>query len=57
MSLAPEIAAFYTQPGPMTDPRELDRALADAPTDIAGMVPISRTCCCMFIGRPPTACA
>jgi len=38
MSLAPEIAAFYLKQGPMTDPRELDRALADAPTDVPGMV-------------------
>lgn len=38
MSLSPEIAAFYTAPAPMTDPRELDAALKDAPTDIPGMV-------------------
>ena len=38
MPLPAEIAAFYTRPGPMTDPRELDAALKDAPTDIPGMV-------------------
>jgi hypothetical protein len=38
MTLAPEIAAFYLRPGPMTDPGALDVALQDAPTDIAGLV-------------------
>ncbi|HUO89085.1 MAG TPA: transglutaminase-like domain-containing protein [Rhizomicrobium sp.] len=38
MSLSAELAAFYTRPGHMTDPRELDAALKDAPTDIPGMV-------------------
>ena len=38
MPLSPEIARFYTQPAAMTDARELDAALKDAPTDIPGMV-------------------
>jgi hypothetical protein len=38
MTLPADIAAFYTTPAPMTDPRELDAALKDAPTDIPGMV-------------------
>ena len=38
MTLPPQIAAFYTRPGPMTDPGALDGLLKDAPSDIAGMV-------------------
>ncbi len=38
MTPSPEIAAFYTQPGPMTDPGALDALLKDAPSDIPGMV-------------------
>jgi len=38
MTLPADIAAFYTQPGPMTDPGTLDAALRDAPADITGMV-------------------
>ena len=38
MTLAPDIAAFYSRPGPMTDPGALDALLKDAPSDIPGMV-------------------
>lgn len=38
MTLPADIARFYTVPAHMTDARELDAALKDAPTDIPGMV-------------------
>ncbi len=38
MTLPTQIADFYTRRGPMTDPGALDILLADAPTDIPGMV-------------------
>lgn len=38
MTLPPEIAAFYTRPGPMTDPGALAPLLDDAPSDIPGIV-------------------
>jgi hypothetical protein len=36
--MTPDIAAYYTSRAPMTDPGTLDALLADAPTDIPGMV-------------------
>jgi hypothetical protein len=38
MPLAPDIAAFYSRQGRMTDAGELDALLRDAPNDIPGMV-------------------
>jgi hypothetical protein len=38
MTLPADIATFYAKPARMTDPRELDAALKDAPTDIPGLV-------------------
>ena len=38
MPLPQQIADFYTRPARMTDPGALDGALADAPTDIGGIV-------------------
>jgi hypothetical protein len=38
MTLSTEIARFYTATAPMTDPGTLDPLLADAPTDIPGIV-------------------
>ena len=36
--MTPDIAAYYTSRAPMTDPGALDALLADAPTDIPGIV-------------------
>ena len=37
-TLAPALGAFYLRPGPLTDAGDLEPLLADAPTDVPGLV-------------------